>query len=231
MKIITVATIKGGTGKTTTAGALAQACRKHKKKVLCIDLDPQGDFSNVIGGGEGQALELVQGEPYQVQTIEPGLDLIGSTPELATLKSGRGSAYRLRDALEPIKNNYDFIIIDTPPQISEITYNALCCSTNLIIPLECDMNALHGFEMITDMAERLNDKLTINAIICRYDARPKFNRFMRDTIAEETKGAYLGEVRNGVAIREAQAFQESVFEYAPKSKPAEDYEKIYKKIK
>lgn len=241
MQIITVAVNKGGTGKTTTAGALAQAAAASGKKVLAIDLDPQANLTYILNGDQSQAgsYQLLHGAAADqtIQRTPQGLDLIAASPDLSTEKTKAGSAGRLSKCLDPIKKSYDFIIIDTPPQAGELTYNALIASTGAIIPLESDRNALEGLYFITDIIHYLqaeNPELSIlGSLITRYDPRPKLNRYLRDKIAEageETGAPLLAEIRSGIAIREAQAMRENLFTYAPKSKPAQDYMNLYKLI-
>ncbi len=241
MQIITTAVIKGGTGKTTTAAALAQAAAATGEKVLAIDLDPQANLSFFIGADQNApgSYQLLHGAEaaHLIQDTEQGIQAIAASPDLATEKTTPASAKRLQEALEPIKKDYDLIIIDTPPQIGELTLNALQASTGLIIPLETDSSSLQGLYQITDIAhqmQRSNPALTITGVILtRYDARPKLNRYLREVIAERGKeiGApFLMGIRPGIAIREAQAMQQSLYRYAPRSKPAQDYKKLYEMI-
>ena len=121
MRIITAAVIKGGTGKTTTAAALAQAGAAAGKKILAIDLDPQANLSFFIGAKQaapGCYQLLHGGKPEDViQHTEQGIDVITASTDLATEKTAPGSAKRLEKAIEPLKKEYDFIFIDTPPQM------------------------------------------------------------------------------------------------------------------
>lgn len=242
MQIITAAVIKGGTGKTTTTAALAQAARKSGKRVLCIDLDPQSNLSFFIGADQNQpgAYQLLHdvSAGQLIQRTAQDIDAIAGSPDLATEKTTAGSARRLKNAIEPLKKKYDFIFIDTPPQMGELTFNALQASTELIIPLETDNSSLQGLYQITDIAHQLqqsNSRLKIKGVILtRYDGRPKLNRYLQEVIAEkgqEIGAPYLMGIRPGIAIREAQAMQQSLFDYAPKSNPAEDYKKLYEMIK
>ena len=241
MQIITAAVIKGGTGKTTTAAALAQAAAKASKKVLAIDLDPQANFTYFIGADQNRpgCYQLLHGAAAAdvIQETAQGIDAIAASPDLATEKTAPASAKRLQEALRPIKDNYHLAIIDTPPQIGELTFNALQASTGLIIPLETDNSSLQGLYQITDIAHQMqksNPALSIlGVILTRYDSRPKINKYLRDVIAEkgqESGAPFLMAIRAGVAIREAQGMQQSLFEYAPKSNPAADYMALYKKI-
>lgn len=242
MYVITAAIVKGGTGKTTTAAAIAQAAAHDGAKVLCIDLDPQGNFSFFMGADTQRAgaFELLEGTPasHVIQTTPQGVDMIPASSDLATIKPKAGSARRLQRALEAIKEKYSLIIVDTPPTMGELQYNALQAADGLIIPLEADISGLQGLYQITDVAKqisRTNPGLQIlGTVITRYDPRPKISRFLVETIANkggEAGAPMLATIRAGVAIREAQAMQQSLYEYAPKSKPAIDYMGLYLKIK
>ncbi len=241
MKIITAAVIKGGTGKTTTAAALAQAAAITGKKVLAIDLDPQANLSLALAADPGLpgSYHLLNGHPADqlIQQTPQGIDCIAASADLATVKTSPGSAKRLAQALEPVKRNYHLIIIDTPPTAGELQTNAMYASTGLIIPLETDSNSLQGLYQITDIAHHVQQKnpalRILGIVLTKYDNRPKINRYLRDVLeekGEEVGAPLLSEIRAGVSIREAQAMQESLYEYAPKSKPAQDYLKLYKKI-
>lgn len=241
MQIITTAVIKGGTGKTTTAAAIAQAAVAAGKKVLAVDLDPQANLSFAIGADQNSpgAYQLLTGAPAEdiIQSTEQGIEAITASPDLATIKTTPGSAKRLQRALEPLKDRYDLIVIDTPPTMGELTFNALQASTGLLIPLEADTNSLQGLYQITDIAhqmQRSNPALSIiGVILTRFDSRPKFNRYMQEVIAEkgaESGAPYLMAISKGIAVSEAAAMQQSLFEYAPNSKPAQDYKKLYETI-
>lgn len=241
MKIITVATIKGGTGKTTTAGALVQAAAIAGKKVLAIDLDPQSNLSYWLRADftKKNSYDLLN-ETEATEAIQQtncGAMLIAGSANLIAVTTRPGSAKRLAQAIEPIKNSFDLIVIDTAPAMGELQNNALYLSTDLICPVLADSLSLQGLYRIIDIAKHIqqnNPSLkTIGAVITQFDARPKINRFMKDTI--ENTGKQIGipllaTIRNGIAIRESMAMQESLYEYAPTSKPAQDYQELYKKI-
>ena len=242
MQTITTAVIKGGTGKTTTAAAIAQAAVADRKRVLVIDLDPQANLSFAVGADQNQpgGYELLHGTPAAqlVQHTAQGVDAITASPDLATEKTTPGSAKRLQRALEPLKESYDLIIIDTPPTMGELTFNALQASTGLLIPLEADANSLQGLYQIADIAhqmQRSNPALSIKGVVLtRFDSRPNFNRYLQGVIAEkgaENGAPFLTAISRGVAVQEAIAMQQSLFEYAPESKPAQDYKKLYEMIK
>lgn len=242
-QIIAVAVVKGGTAKTTTCAVLAQAAVHEGKRVLCIDLDAQCNLTRTIGGdptGAGAVELLHHTKPASdlIQKTEQGIDIIPAHVDLA-LEVGDegGSFYRLEQAIKPIKRQYDVILIDTPPRLSEVTYNALQAATGLLIPLETDVNSLQGMYQIIDVADlfkKSNPKLKIlGCVITRYDKRSKFNRYMQEQITikgKENKCPLLCEIRQGVVIKEAQALQVSLFDYAPNSNPAIDYMALYNLI-
>lgn len=242
MQIIAVAATKGGTGKTTTAAALAQAATAAGKRVLAVDLDPQANFTLAIGAdldAPGSFELLHDADPLTlIQKTAQRIDVIAARPDLATERTKTASAFRLRDALEPIKKRYDFIFIDTPPQAGELPFNALQAATGLIIPLEADFYSLQGLYQLAEIVQqmqRTNQGLRVlGTILTRFDARPKINRHLQGMIADQ--GAeigipYLLAIRPGVAIREAQALQVSLYDYAPRSKPAQDYMTLFEKIR
>lgn len=241
MQVFTIAIQKGGTAKTTTAAAIAQAAVYRGRKTLAIDLDPQGNLSFTLAADTGRpgSYDLLQGTPAAelVQTVKPGLDVIPASWNLSTITSGKGSARRLQRAIEPLKGKYDVVVIDTPPTAGELQYNALQAATGLIIPLQADIYNLQSLYQITDAARQIqgsNPDLSITGfILTQYDRRSLIARQMKDTIIDRAAAMgvpYLGAIRAAVAVKEAAALQVSLFEYAPKSKPAADYLEIFDKI-
>ncbi len=232
--ILTIANQKGGTAKSTTAAALAQAAAHRGRKTLAVDLDPQGNLSFFLAADTGTAgaFEMLEGQPAAdaIQHTAGGLDVIAASWNLQTITSSRGSARRLRAALEPIAAQYDLIVIDTPPTAGELQYNALMASDNLIIPLQADIVGLQGLYQMADTAQQIrqgNPALTLTGfILTRHGGRSTLARQMADTIkarAAEMGIPFLMAIREAVAIREAQTLQRSLYEYAPNSKPAADY--------
>lgn len=241
MEVLTVAIQKGGTGKTTTAAALAQAAAHSGKKVLAIDLDPQGNFSFALGHRPGSgtlnSYDLLNGETGTIGHTPQNIDIICATWDLQTVTSERGSARRLQKAIEPLKAQYDLIIIDTPPTAGELQYNALQAATGLIIPLQANIYNLQSLYQITETAQQIqgsNPALSIRGyVLTQYDSRSTIAKQMQQTIAETAAGmgiSCLGTIRNGIAVQEASALQQSLFDYAPKSKPAADYMALYEAL-
>lgn len=238
MRTITTAIIKGGTGKSSTAAALAQAARDP---VLLIDLDPQANASLFTGADITQpgAYQLLHGAHAAevIQRTEQGIDVIAASSDLATETTKAGSARRLREALQPIKDKYKCCLIDTAPAMGELLYNALEAADGLLIPLEADNASVQGFYQIADIAEQMQQSNTrlevVGVVLTRYDGRPKLNRYLKQAIEEtaaEIGAPYLGEIRQGVAIREAQSLQRSLYDYAPRSNPAKDYKALFEKV-
>ena len=241
MNILTVAIQKGGTAKTTTAAALAGAAVYRGRKVLAIDLDPQGQLSFTLAADTSRpgSYDLLMGAAAAdlIQTTPAGLDVIPASWNLSTVTSGKGSARRLQRALKQLQGEYDLIIIDTPPTAGELQYNALQAATGLIIPLQADIYNLQSLYQITDTARQIqesNPELTIKGfVLTQYDGRSTLARQMKDTITAQAAAMgvpFLGTIRGAVAVKEAAALQQSLFEYAPKSKPAQDYLALYEQI-
>lgn len=241
MRTITVAFQKGGIGKSTTAAALAQAAAAKGYRVLAIDADPQGNLSYSLGtaGGAG-TLELIEGTAAAaelIQNTEQGIDAIPANWNLAAVQSSPGSARRLRQALEPVKGNYDFCFIDTPTAAGELQFNALLAADGLIMPMQADAYNLQTLYQMADTITGIkkgNPALKVlGFVLTQYNDRTTIARQMKDTIMEEAGGMgipYLGTIRKAVAVEEAAALQTSLFEYAPNSKPASDYMRLFESI-
>lgn len=236
--ILTFANSKGGTAKSTSAAALAQAATYKGMTALVVDADPQGNASHILGADTSRAglFEVLEGHATAQEAIQPtrtGPDAIAASWQLQEITTSRGSAWRLKRALEPIRDKYDFIIIDTQPAPGELQNNALAAAENLIIPLNADMLNLSGLFQIADTAQDFQGLTIRGYILTRHSARSVLHRQMTETIATEAAARnipFLGAIRQGVAIQEAQTLQQSLFQYAPRSNPAQDYLTLFDKI-
>lgn len=244
MKTIMIAAIKGGAGKTTTAAALAQAAKADGLRVLAIDTDPQANLTTNLGADQTRPglLDVLRGNATAasvIQQTEQGIDVISAHSDLATLTAQQGTGLVLDKALHPIRGNYHYCFIDTPPQWGLALYSALYAADYLLIPTETDTNSMQGVTDIATLAKRAAQQSKHNlqimgVVVTRYDGRSTLNRQLRDSLATSCAGAgipYRGEIRQGIAAREAAVLRRSLFEYAPKSKPAADYLALWQQIR
>lgn len=241
MQVLAVATQKGGEGKTTTAAALLAGLTLKGFRTLAIDLDAQGNLTNITGGSstDRTTLGLLTREctaEEAIQHTESG-DLIAASSSLASidmiLQNELGKAHRLKKALEPISALYDYVIIDCPPALGTLTANALTAADYVIIPAQADISSLQGiaqlWETIKEAREYTNSKLEVAGILLtRYNNRSTLNREIERQLREEVAPVLHTKlldatIREAVAIREAKYMQQSIFAYAPRSKVAEDY--------
>lgn len=241
MKVIAVSTQKGGEGKTTTTSALLSGLTIRGFKVLAIDLDAQGNLTNITGcnSTDKNILGLLTREytaQEAIQKTESG-DLIASSSSLSSidviLQNELGKAHRLKKALEPICTLYDYVIIDCPPALGTLTANALTAADYVIIPAQADISSLQGisqlWDTIQEAREYTNSKLEVAGILLtRYNDRATLNREIERQLREEVAPLmntrlFNSTIREAVAIREAKYMQQSIFTYAPKSKVAIDY--------
>ncbi len=242
MQIIAIANQKGGTGKTSTALAFAQAAQHKGLKVLCIDLDGQGNFTSalVANPGKGSALDFLEGTRPAAECVHAvgnGVSVIPAVYDLCTLRTERGSANRLKKALASLGGDYDLILIDTPPLAGEAQYNALQAATDLIIPVQTSVYDIKGLFTMTDTAKAMqksNPALKVAGyILTNHNGRSKLAKALEENLRKEAEAygvPYLGTVRQAIALREAQALGVSLFEYAPKSAPAIDYMRIFESL-
>ena len=189
-KIIAVANQKGGVGKTTTTINLAASLADLDQKILVIDVDPQGNTTSGFGvdknNQENTIYELLLDDCSVNETIIPGvvpnLDLIASNVNLAAaeieLIGIPRKEYILRDALDFVKDDYDYIFLDCPPSLSVLTVNAMTASDSVLVPIQCEYYALEGLSQLIHtinlVRERLNPGLDIEGIVfTMYDARTK----------------------------------------------------------
>ena len=247
MRIISVANQKGGTAKTSTAHALVTGAAYKGKRSLAIDFDPQGNLSFIMGADANRAgaYELMKQQAQAAQIVQYTSqgDIIPASLNLAaadTEFSGKpGRDFFLQAALEPLQDAYDVAVIDTPPTLGTLLVNALTASDEVIIPMNADILSLQGLyqlaETISQVKSFCNKGLKVTGILLtRYSGRTVLARDIKETI--EAKCAELGipllntVIRDGVAVREAQTTQESLFAYAPNSNPAKDYLQLFDEI-
>lgn len=240
MKIIAVINQKGGVGKSTTAEALTAGLLLKGYSCLAIDLDAQGNFSYTAGAkteGVPTVLEVLTGEVTARKAIQhlQGGDVISANKALAgadAFINSTGKEYKLKEALEELQGEYQYIVIDTPPALGILTVNALTACHSIIIPAQADIYSLQGIEKLAETIKPVkkycNPSIFIEGILLtRYSPRSVLSRDVAE-IAEKladklgTK-VFNTTIREAIAVKEAQISQQSLFEYAPKAKVTEDY--------
>jgi chromosome partitioning protein len=242
-KIISLLNHKGGVGKTTSAINIGAGLVELGRKVLLIDLDPQANLSVSLGIPRQRETiyEALRGESELVPfTVKDGMDVVMSTLDLSgaemELINEAGREFILRELFEPIKEEYDFIIIDCPPSLGLLTLNALTSSDYVIIPLQTEFLALQGLAKIKQVIDkvrfRLNKKLQIGGVIATmYDARKVLNRDVVDTIRKYFGGKVFNTlIRDNVALAEAPAQRKDIFDYSKNSSGAKDYLALCKEL-
>lgn len=238
-KIVSIINQKGGVGKSTTAESLAAGLSLRGYKTLAVDLDAQGNLTYTFGADNTGAtvLEVLTGDATAAEAIKrtQSCDVLPASKALAGADAyikETGKEYRLKEALENVADQYDYIIIDTPPALGILTVNALTACQSVIIPSQADIYSIQGIEQLSETMKPVkkycNPGLEIEGILLtRYSARSVLSREVADMLEE--LAAKLGtnlfktKIREAIAVKEAQISQQSLFEYSPKAKPTEDY--------
>lgn len=241
--VISLLNHKGGVGKTTSSIGIGAGLVKLGKRVLLMDLDPQANLTLSLGVPRQKVTiyEALRGEAELVSyNVKEDLDVIPSTLDLSgaemELINEAGREFILRETLEPLQEEYDYIIIDCPPSLGLLTLNSLTSSNYVIIPLQTEFLALQGLTKIKQVIDkvrfRLNKKLQIAGVIATmYDNRKVLNREVVETIKKYFgKKVFKTLIRDNVALAEAPASRQDIFEYSPRSNGAEDYLSLCKEI-
>lgn len=238
---------KGGVGKTTTAAALAAGICKEGKRVLAVDLDPQGNLGFSLGLDIDESLTMyeVLNEKCLLRDAihkSEACDVIPSNillseAEIRFQKEDR--ELLLKNSLKAVQDEYDYIIIDTPPSLNILTLNAYAASDYLIIPMAAEILSLVGLIQLKDtvsvVQSRVNPKLNVLGILLtKYNKRTRLAADvleMAEEVSRQTGTVVFDvKIRNGVAAAEAPAHGENIFEYAPRSNPAKDYQLFVQEV-
>ena len=246
--IIVIANQKGGVGKTTTAINLSAACALKGKRVLLIDLDPQGNSSisfvepQSVNGSAFELFTELQ-EPFEnfiYPTKVEKLHIVPSKISLAKLEAKLvgdfDAIFRLRDRIEQIRDNYDLIFIDTPPTLGLITVNALVAARYILIPIQSSYFALEGtddlLETIEKVRSRPNPELEIlGVLVTLFDKRTSLSKDVEAHI-RQVFGAktFKTLISRSVRLEESPAHKETIFSFAPKSSGALEYHELSKEV-
>jgi len=236
-KVITLANFKGGVGKTTSAINIGAGLSSKGKKTLLVDLDPQFNLTQSLGIVELErtVYEALTGKrellPVEVDNklhvIPSSLDLIKAEIEL----SGEFKReFILSKLIEPIKANYDFIIIDCPPALGLLTLNSFVASDLIFIPIEAEYLALKGYSILREAIVKVGLQID-RVFITKFDGRKVLNRNVADSIRETLDGkVFKTVIRDNIALAEAPAKGVDIFRYDKNSTGAQDYLNLVKEI-
>ena len=247
-KVIAIANQKGGVGKTTTSVNLSACLGELGQRVLLIDIDPQGNATSGLGIDKGKIEKsiydvLVDDIPIKdtvIGTEVDNLKVLPATIQLAgaeiELVASMSRETKLKKAIDKIKNEYDFVIIDCPPSLGLLTINSLTAANSILVPIQCEFYALEGLSQllktITLIQDNLNQDLVLEGVVLTlFDSRTNLS----GQVVQEVKNHFQQKVfktiipRN-VRLSEAPSFGRPVIKYDPKSKGAEVYYNLAKEV-
>ena len=247
-RIINICNAKGGVGKTTTANSLGAYLAALGKYVLIADLDPQANASAGIGIRLADdhlniyhaLIDSHSHEAIIKKTSLFGLDLLPSAASLAganvELVSINGREYKLREVLNQIRTNYDYILIDSPPSLGLLTINGLAASEHVIIPVQCEYYALEGLSQLLNTIDLVRDSLNpelkiMGVLLTMYDKRNK----LAQEVVMEVKKNFPGRVfetiiPRSVSLAEAPSFGKTIFQFDGHSKGGQAYKQLAEEV-
>lgn len=240
-RTIVIANQKGGVGKTTTAINLSASLAKLEKKVLVVDMDPQGNTTSGFGvdkeNTEYSVYDLLLGECGIKDAVLPDvferLSLLPSHIDLAAaeieLIGKEEKEFILKKALDQVKEEYDFIMIDCPPSLNLLTINSMCAGDTVLVPIQCEYYALEGLSQLMHtiqlVKDRLNPDLEIEGVVfTMYDARTNLSLQVVENVKNNlNQNIYKSIIPRNVRLAEAPSYGMPITEYDPKSTGAESY--------
>lgn len=240
-RIIAIANQKGGVGKTTTAINLSASLASFGKKVLALDLDPQGNMTSGLGVDKDQVensvYDLIIGqtgiEECICKEVIENLDVLPSNINLSAaeieLIGVENKEYIIRNEMEKVKDRYDFVIIDCPPALSMLTINAMTTADSVLVPIQCEYYALEGLSQLIHtinlVQERLNPALVIEGVVfTMYDARTNLSLQVVENVKDNLdQTIYKTIIPRNIRLAEAPSYGMPINLYDPKSTGAESY--------
>ncbi len=243
-RIIAIANQKGGVGKTTTAINLSSCLAEKGKKVLSVDMDPQGNMTSGLGMEKGSVdktiYNLIIGEVNIEEVIVKGLlenlDIIPTSIDLSAaeieLIDIDGKEYILKNELYKVKEEYDFIIIDCPPSLSMLTINAMVSADSVIVPIQCEYYALEGLSQLMHTVELVRDRLNPilemeGVVFTMYDARTNLSLQVVENVKDNLKqNIYKTIIPRNIRLAEAPSYGMPINVYDSKSSGAESYRRL-----
>ncbi|WP_026966579.1 ParA family protein [Algoriphagus terrigena] len=243
MKTISIMNHKGGTGKTTSSINIGAGLAKKGLKVLLLDIDSQANLTEGLGVGDPEESvydSIRENKKLPILNISDNLDLVPSSIDLLgaemEIVSKIGREQILHKLLKPIRSEYDYIIIDCPPSVGLLTVNAMVASDTILLPLQGEYFAYKGVDrllgIVKEVRDNLNDKLEIGGV---FITQINPNRILTKTIVEKLTEdlqdkVFDTKIRINVALAEAQLQGQTIFDYAPDSNGAKDYEMLVDEI-
>ncbi len=243
MKIVAVANQKGGVGKSTTVVNLAASLGIRGKRVLCVDMDPQGNCTSGFGINKKavphttyDVLMGMDARQAVVSTTFANVSVMCSTLSLAgaevELTSEEDRAFKLKSSLEVLEDSYDYIIVDCPPSLSLLTINSLCAADSVLIPLQCEFYSLEGLSQLIESVRRIkknyNPALDIEGIVFTMaDSRLNLtNQVVSEVRKHFPEKVFKTSIPRNVRISESPSFGMPIIYYDRLSKGADSYEKL-----